>query len=303
MTPPAQHPPLRSITGILLMLAAMAILPFLDVVAKMLGRQGVPVIEIVWARMVFGCLITLPFVLRIGGVRTLVPAKPVLHSFRAGFLLAATGFFFWALHFQSIAGTLSIFFVQPLVVTMLSPVVLGEKVGVRRWSAVVAGFIGTLIIIRPGVQAFNPGVPMALAAGSSLAIYILMTRKISGSAHAMVTTFHTNLAGAILASLAVVFVWKTPEPWQWALFVLLASIAAFGHYLIVRAYDYSEASLLAPLAYTEMITAVAAGWWFFGDFPDMWTFVGVGILIACAIYISIRERAHNIPPPRDFEQP
>ncbi|MBC8036433.1 MAG: DMT family transporter [Rhizobiales bacterium] len=303
MTSPAAQLQNRPIMGIALMLAAMAILPFLDVVAKFLGQQGVPVMQVVWARMAFGCLLTLPFALLQGGPASLVPAMPVVHTFRAGFLIAATGFFFWALHYLPIADTLAIFFVQPLVVTMLSPVVLGEKVGVQRWSAVVVGFIGTLIIIRPGFQDLNPGVPMALASGTSLAIYMLMTRKIAGSAGAMVTTFHTNLAGTLLTTLAVVFVWETPLLSQWVLFVALAFIAGLGHYLIVRAYDYSEASLLAPLAYTEMIAAVAAGWWFFGDFPDMWTFVGVGILIACAIYISIREHHHNIPPPREFQQP
>ncbi len=285
------------------MLLAMAFLPFLDVVAKMLGQQGIPVIQIVWARMVFGSLLTLPFAWRLAGPGGLVPAMPVFHGLRAGFLIAATGFFFWGLRYQSIADTLAIFFVQPLVVTMLAPMVLGEKVGIRRWTAVVIGFIGTLIIIRPGFQQVNPGVFLALAAGVSLAIYMLMTRRISGTAPAMVTTFHTNLAGAVLCSLVVAAVWVEPSMRQWGMFVVLAFIAAAGHYLIVRAYDYSEASLLAPLAYSEMIVAVAAGWWFFGDFPDFWTFVGVGVLIACAIYISFRERAHNIPPPSDFEQP
>jgi drug/metabolite transporter (DMT)-like permease len=112
----------------------------------------------------------------------------------------------------------------------------------------------------------------------------------------MTTTFLTSLAGAALTSIAVVFVWQAPTPQQWSLFLLLAFIATSGHYLIVRAYDYAEASLLAPLGYTEMIMAVVVGWYFFGDFPDMWTFVGVGILIACAIYISYRERVRNVPP-------
>ncbi|MGH6854020.1 MAG: DMT family transporter [Aestuariivirga sp.] len=293
----------KPLAGIALMLAAMAILPFLDVAAKFLGQQGVPVMQIVWARMMFGCILTLPFALLAGGPASLVPAMPVLHTFRAAFLMGATGSFFFALRYLPIADALAIFFVQPLLVTLLSPVVLGEKVGVQRWTAVVIGFIGTLIIIRPGFVAFNPGVPLALAAGTSLAIYILMTRKIAGGADAMVTTFHTNLAGSVLASAIVIFIWEAPTFSQWGLFVILAFIAGLGHYLIVRAYDYGEASLLAPLAYTEMIAAVAAGWWFFGDFPDMWTFLGVGILIACAIHISLRERHHNIPPPRDFEQP
>ena len=264
--------------------------------AKFLGQQDVPIIEIVWARLFFGMVMTAPLVWKLDGPRSLIPQRPVIHMIRATFLVAATGLFFWALKFQSIADTLAIFFVQPLVITMLSPVVLGEKVGVRRWIAVAVGFIGTMIIIRPGFQGLNPGVFMALGAGTSLALYMLLTRRIAGSAGAMTTTFLTSLAGAALTSIAVVFVWQTPTPQQWLLFLLLALIATLGHYLIVSAYDFAEASLLAPLGYTEMIMAVIAGWYFFGDFPDVWTFLGVGILIACAIYISYRERVRNVPP-------
>jgi drug/metabolite transporter (DMT)-like permease len=293
----------QPLIGIGLMLSAMAILPFLDVVAKFLGQQGVPILQIVWARLFFGTLMTLPFALSLAGVRGLVPNMPAMHALRASFLIAATGFFFWGLTYLPIADCLSIFFVQPLIVTMLSPLVLGEQVGIRRWVAVIIGFIGTLIIIRPGFQELNPGVFMALAAGLSLAIYMLLTRRISGSAPAMVTTFYTSLMGAAIMSVLVIFVWQPVTLEQWGLFALLSFFANGGHYLIVKAYDHAEASLLAPLAYTEMIMAVAAGWYFFGDFPDLWTFVGVGILIACAIYISIRETARNVEPVRDFEQP
>ena len=291
---PATTP--NTLLGIALMIAAMIVLPFLDVVAKFLGQQNVPIIEIVWARLFFGMVMTAPLVWKLDGPRSLIPQRPGVHLIRALFLIAATGLFFWALKFQGIAETLAIFFVQPLVITMLSPLVLGEKVGLRRWLAVAVGFMGTLIIIRPGFQSLNPGAFMALGAGTSLALYMLLTRRIAGSASAMTTTFLTSLAGAVLTSLAVVFVWQTPTPQQWGLFLLLAFIATTGHYLIVRAYDYAEASLLAPLGYTEMIMAVVVGWYFFGDFPDTWTFVGVGILIACAIYISYRERVRHVPP-------
>lgn len=285
------------------MLTAMAVLPFLDAIAKYLGQQGVPVMQIVWARLFFGAFLTMPFALRLAGPRGLVPNMPVTHAVRASFMIAATAFFFAALHYQSIADTLAIFFVQPLIVTLLSPFVLGEKVGIRRWAAVVVGFIGTLIIIRPGFQELTPGVPLALASGTSLAIYLLLTRRISGSAPAMVTTFYTSLCGAIIMSVIVLFVWQTPTPEQWGFFILLSAIANGGHYLIIRAYDHAEASLLAPLAYSEMIMATFAGWYFFGDFPDVWTFVGVAILIASAIYISWRERVQQVEPIKDFEQP
>lgn len=287
----------RNLAGIGLMLAAMAVLPFLDVVAKTLGQQGVPILEIVWARMALGLLMTAPFAARIAGPRGLWPRRPGLHALRAGLLIAATFCFFWALKFLPIADALAIFFVQPLVVTALSPLVLGEHVGPRRWTAVAVGFIGTLIIIRPGFQEINPGMPLALASGTNLALYMLLTRRIAGRDHPMVTTFQTNLIGAVAVSLMLWPFWQAPTAGQWLLFLALGFIATAGHYLIVMAYDRAEASLLAPLAYTEMIVAVVVGWWFFGDFPDMWTFVGVGVLIGCAVYISARGRMVRLVEP------
>ena len=282
--------------GIGLMLLAMAILPCIDVIAKVLGRQGLPILEIVWARLTFGALLALPFAARLTLPRGLLPNRPFYHALRATLLMTATFTFFLSLRTLPIADALAIFFVQPLVVTALSPMILHEKVGPRRWAAVGVGFIGTLIIIRPGLGGITQGSLLALAAGCSLALYFLMTRRIAGSAPAMVTTFRTNAMGALIASALVPLVWQTPTLTQALLLVVLAAIANVGHYFIVRAYDHAEASLLAPLAYTEMITSTILGLIFFGDFPDRWTFVGVSILIACAIYISMRERAQKPAP-------
>jgi len=282
-----------TLIGIGLMLLAMAILPGIDVIAKYMGAHGTPVLMIVWARLTFGAALTLPFALPHAGLRGLLPATPLIHGLRASLLICATFFFFWSLRFLPIADALAIFFVQPLVVTALSPLVLKEHVGPRRWAAVGVGFIGTLIIIRPGFGGLNLGALLALGAGMSLALYMLLTRRIAGAQKAIVTTFHTNLLGAVITSALVPLVWITPTPTDWLLFVTLAIIANIGHNFIVRAYDHAEASLLAPLAYTEMVTSTVLGYLFFGDFPDAWTFVGVAILISCAIYISVRERART----------
>ncbi|PLL12128.1 hypothetical protein C0V75_14720 [Tabrizicola sp. TH137] len=295
----APHRP-RPLIGVALMLGAMAVLPFLDVVAKFLGNQGMPILQIVWARMAFGALLTLPFTLRHGGVAAIRPDRPAYHALRAALLIAATFLFFSALQYLPIADALAIFFVQPLILTAISPFLLNERVGPRRWAAVAIGFIGTLIIIRPGFAELNPGTFLALGAGASLAVYFAMSRRIAGQSPAMVTTFHTSLIGAALLSLAMIPLWQAPTPAQWGLLFLIGLIATVGHYLILRAYDHAEASLLAPLAYTEMVMATAVGWWFFGDFPDGWTFLGTAILIACATYISLRERkaAQQATPPR-----
>jgi drug/metabolite transporter (DMT)-like permease len=265
-----------TLKGIALMIGAMMLLPYLDVTAKYLSQQGIPILQIVWARLFFGTLLTMPFAVSQGGSKALLPTMWLVQSARSILLLLSTAFFFLGLKYLPIADTLSIFFVQPLILTALSPSLLGEKVGWRRWAAVVVGFIGVLIIIRPGFKEMNLGV-------------LILTRRISGTAPAMVTTYQTNMIGAVLLTVAAPMYWHSVEPMQWSLMALLGLIAVAGHYCIVRAYDYAEASLLAPLAYTEMIMAVFGGWYFFGDFPDRWTFFGVTILIACAIYISWRE--------------
>lgn len=285
------------------MLAAMLVLPFLDVAAKFLGQQNMPVMESVWARFFLGTVLNMPFVLRNRTLRDLKTDMPVMHTTRAALVIASTAFFFLALYYLPIADTLAIFFVQPLVVTVLSPVILKEQVGLRRWIAVVIGFIGTLIIIRPGFQAINAGIVLALLSGTTSAIYIILTRRISGRTDPIVTMFHTNVAGAIITTLLVGFFWVTPTPGQWGLLLVIAFVAFIGHYLVISAYHYAEASLLAPMAYAEMIMAVVCGWWFFGDLPDRWTFAGVGILIACAIYISYRERVRGVAVEPEPPQP
>jgi drug/metabolite transporter (DMT)-like permease len=286
MTP---HHPLR---GVALMIAAMLILPFLDFCAKVLTQDGINPFQVVWGRVFFGTLINLPLLLRTENVSALVPNLPFMHSLRAGLLVLSTACFFAALKYLPVADTLAIFFVQPLVTTVASPFVLGEKVGWRRYTAALVGFCGTLIIIRPGFANMNAGVPLALAAGVLLSFYMMFTRKIQGKASAVVTNFHTNMIGTVMLSLFLVLFWKWPTPTQWALMFAVSAIATTGHYLVIKAFDHAEASLLAPLSYTEMIMAVSGGWYFFGDFPDRWTFVGVAILIACAVYISWREHRH-----------
>ncbi len=289
-----QHRPLL---GISYMLAAMLIFPFLDVVAKFLGNQGVPVVEIVWARLLFGFFLTAPLLWRMEGGPSLWPRNARMNFLRAFFIVLSTLGFFGALRFLPIADTLAIYFIQPLAITMLAPVLLGEKVGIKRWAAVIVGFVGVLIIIRPGFAEVNWGVALALGSGFFSAISLLITRKIAGGASALANTVYSNFYGAIIMTFLVAWFWQTPNLQQVGLFVLLGAIGTFGNYLSVKAMSYAEASLLAPFGYAEMINAVIAGWYFFGDFPDKYTFVGVAILIACALYISWRERVQKLAAP------
>lgn len=144
---------------------------------------------------------------------------------------------------------------------------------------------------------------MAFAAGTSMALYMLITRRLARDENPIMTTFHTSAIGAAIMSVPLPFLWQVPDAGEWMLVLLMAAVAVLGHLLIARAYTMAEASLLAPLVYTEMIMATIAGWWFFREVPDRWTVVGVTILIACAIDISIRERAGRGAAVREFEQP
>ncbi len=284
----------KPLVGITAMVCAMLLFPFLDAVAKYLGNEGIPVPEIVWARQFFGALFLIPLLIKREGVQALRPRDQTLNLARSVLILAATAMFFGALRYQGIAETLAIYFVQPLVITVLAPFLLGEHVGIRRWIAVLIGFSGVLIIIRPGFQEFNMGVLLAFGSGVCSALSLLLTRFLAGSSSALATTFYNSLFGAAIASVVVIYFWKPPDQHQIMMFLLLALIGTTGNYLTVLACEYAEVSLLAPFGYAEMINAVFAGWYFFGDFPDRWTFVGVAILVACAIYISNRERLKRI---------
>ncbi len=282
------HP--NTLKAITLVVIAMSVIPFIDVIAKILGEQNVPIIMVVWARFFFGAVFTLPFALKAVGTDGLRPVNLTMNAIRAACLIAGTWFFFMSLKTLPMADALAIYFIQPILITALSPILLREKVDATRWFIVATGFIGVAIIIRPGLQTVSIGVIYALMSGLTSALYILVTRLISGSANAMVTTFQTSAIAAVPLTLALPLFWSPPELHQWVLLGLLGAIAIFCHALITRAYDHAEASLLSPFNYTEMITSVALGWWFFGNLPDLWTYVGVAILMACALHMSWRER-------------
>jgi drug/metabolite transporter (DMT)-like permease len=284
--PPAPRP----LIGVSLMLAAMAMLPFIDVMAKSLGQAGMPILIVVWARALFGALMTLPFAFRAAGLQAFRPARPWHQLIRTVLLFTSTWLFFMSLKSLAMADALAIFFVNPLVIVILSALVLREKVDGQRWLAVVIGFVGTLIIIRPGMVEMTPGTLYALASGITLGSYFVMTRHIAGAANATVLTFQTCAIGAALMTLALPFVWTPPSALQWVMLVLVGIIATAGHVFITRSYQHAEASLLAPLAFTEIVMTTLLGWWVFGDLPDRWTVLGVAILIASAIYISLREQ-------------
>ncbi|MGF1609785.1 MAG: DMT family transporter [Kiloniellales bacterium] len=293
--PAADDSPHESpLPGIALLVTAMAVVPVMDGIAKYLSASY-PVSQIVWARYFFHMAILLPLVLWQYGKRGLLPRRPLAQLLRSSFLLCSTVFFFAAIALIPLADAIALVFISPLIVTACSPFVLGEQVGIRRWSAVLIGFLGALIVFRPGLGVFQLGSLLAVAAGSTYACYILATRKLSGSAPPLVTLLQTAVVGAVVMSLIVPFTWVAPAASDLALMAAMGAVAAGGHFLIIKAFERAPASLLAPYGYSEIVTATLIGYLVFGDFPDHWTWLGIAVIVAAGIYISLRERRRRRP--------
>ena len=176
-----------------------------------------------------------------------------------------------------------------MIVTLLSAVILKEKVGIKRWSAVIVGFIGVLFVVRPGFNEINLATITALGCGISYAFYIISTRKLSAQDSPFLTLIFTGLSGSIVISLLVPFYWSWPTISQLILLITLAAIGTLAHFLLILSLNFAEASKLAPLSYSEIIMNVIIGYYFFGDFPDQWIWIGLMIIISSGVYISLRE--------------
>ena len=167
----------------------------------------------------------------------------------------------------------------PLIVTAFSPILLGEKVGIRRWTAVVIGFIGSLVVIRPGFVELNLASFAALGTGVMYGFYLIITRKLSTSDNPLLTLLLTGLVGAVIVSCIVPFVWVNPTLNQWSMMAGIGVFACIGHLFLILSLKYADASKLAPFSYFEIITNIIIGYYFFNNFPDNWTFLGLFIII------------------------
>ncbi len=270
-------------------LLAWAILPFMDTIAKYLSSE-MSFFQITWARYFFTVFFTLPFMFFFFRRNLTWSSQPKLQIFRGLTLFCANVLFFYSISIISMAKALTLAFVAPLITTALSPIFLGEKVGVRRWSAVIIGFIGSLIVIRPGFIEFKLASVAALGTGLFYGIYLVITRKLHTSDSPLLTLLLTGVVGAVIASFIVPTVWVNPTFNQWSLLALMGIFACLGHLFLILSLKYADASKLAPFSYFEIVTNVFLGYYFFSDFPNYWTWLGLAIIMCSGIYISFRER-------------
>ena len=264
------------------------IVPVMDAFAKHLS-SSIDVFQIVWARYFFSALFTLSLML-IFYRKTLVWSKnPKLQLIRGFVLFFSTLCFFYAISVISLPKALTLAFVAPITCTAFSPIFLNEKVGIRRWSAVLVGFLGALIVIRPGFIEVNLATLAAVTCGICYGFYFIITRKLSTSDNSFLTLLFTSLVGLTIISIFVPAVWVTPSLTEWVLMALIGFIAALAHLFLILSLKYADASKLAPLGYTEIITNILISYYFFHELPDNWTYLGLFIIIISGLYISRRE--------------
>ena len=274
--------------AIIFNLLAWVMLPIMDGFAKYLSAE-LPVLQITWARYFFTVVFIFPLMLFFFKKYLVWTDKPKLQLIRGLILLTANISFFYSISVISLPKALTLAFVAPLVVTAFSPFFLGESVGYRRWTAVIIGFIGSLVVIRPGFVEINLASLAALGTGIMYGFYLIITRKLSTSDNPLLTLLLTGVVGAIIATTFMPFVWVSPTFNQWSIMAAIGLFACIGHLFIILSLKFADASKLAPFSYFEIVTNIIIAYYFFGDFPDSWTFLGLFIIVFSGIYISRRE--------------
>ena len=287
----------RQTLGALQMCAGMLIIPFLDVFAKLLGATHGP-FEITFWRFFMQSALMLPFVIMLR-LWTVPPETLVLQAVRGLLLAMATVFFFAALKHLPMAEAIAIFFAQPMILTVLSALILGERLRARRIGAIIAGLIGTLIIVQPTILIFGWPAILPLGSALSMALYMVLTRKLSsdvnpyqmqflGSVAAMIGLGLIVLTGTVFSLSGATMSMLTEREVMWVVGMGIA--ATLGHAFIVFAAEKAPANLLAPFQYVEIIGATALGYLVFSDIPARSTVLGVGVIVLSGLYLFHRER-------------
>jgi drug/metabolite transporter (DMT)-like permease len=284
----ADHP----LKGIALILLSTVFLGTSDVTAKYLS-SSLPSIEITWVRFVVFALIMTPAMLPGSPIYALRTERLGLQLMRGATLLGSSLLFISGLRYLPMAEASATGFVSPLFVTALSIVFLSEKVGIRRWLATAVGLIGVLIILRPGTSAFHVAAFFPIVSALCWAFTLIMTRMMSGREHAVTTMTYSSIVGVIILSALIPFAWVTPSWHDIGFGVLVGVASTLGQWIVVLAFRYADASVLAPFSYTQLLFVSVLGFFIFGEVPDTWTVTGAAVIVASGLYIAHRERVRR----------
>lgn len=277
--------------AILMVLGAVTLFVLLDAMASQLGKTY-PVPMLVWARYAMHCLLMVIFLAPSMRMRLIRTTRP-LHQIACALCLVATSFLGMAAFIRMpLAETTALIFMSPLIVTLLAGPVLGEKIGALRWAAAIGGFIGVLLIARPGSGLSIEGIAFALGAALVYAAYQIQTRQLSGTESPVTMLFYTAMIGTVVMSLALPWVWSGTMPGlvDGVLIACLGVLGGVGHYLLILAFREAPASLLSPMLYAQLVIATLMGALLFGHIPDLPALVGILIISAAGVVIAMSGR-------------
>jgi drug/metabolite transporter (DMT)-like permease len=284
--------------GIAYMLAAGGTLTVMDAGIKWL-TDDYPVPQIGFMRYAVGIVVAVLFAWRFGGVATLRTSRPIGHALRSIFNLGTMLTFYYALDLLPLADTIAIGYAAPLFMTILSVPLLGEHVGWRRWSAVVVGFAGVIVIVQPSPSGIGPGALFALAAALLYALTLVTSRQLSTTERSHTILFYYSVFVLVALAGFMPGMWVTPKVEDLWIILLVGIGGSFGQFFLNQAFRYGEVSLLAPLDYVALIWATLLGFLLWGDIPSAWVWIGAAIIVASGIYIIRREALRR----RDAESP
>lgn len=274
-----------------LMLIYVALIVYVNACGKVMGQSYHP-FEVTFFRHGIAFLWMLTLFAPRHGPRILVPRKPGIQIIRGLCGICSSLFYFTGLTQLSLATAAAISFSTPLIVAGLSGVLLGERVGLHRWAAILAGFLGTIIIIRPGADAADQwGAMLLLGSAACSAGYQLMTRRLAGQDHAETTNIWSGFVGSCVMVAMSPFFFTPPTRWQdWALFLSMGIIGGSAHYLLTKAFERGPAALLSPMNYLQLLGASLSGYILYRQLPDAWTWAGAAVIVGAGLYIARKER-------------
>lgn len=281
----------RPLLGVLYMGIACALFPVMNGIVKLLALSYDP-LQIVWFRITLHLvLVAAVFLPRLG--LGLFRTRQIGWQFVSSVtMLLSTLFFFSAVKYVPVAEAIAVTFVSPLVVVFLAWPMLGERITPFRLAAVIVGFAGVLVVIRPGGALFQWASVLLLGSATCYSIYQIVIRRVAGVDHPATSIFYSVLLGAIIMSAILPFVWKTPASWQdWALLCSLGALGGLGHYCVARAMTYASANFVAPFNYTQMIGSVIVGYFMFAEVPDLYVWLGTVLIVSAGLLVSWRGRS------------
>lgn len=273
--------------GLLLMALGMFLFSAVDTGAKFLTENLHP-IQITWSRQL-GLLAGAMFLLAWHGRTLLRTSHPRLQVARGCVAACSATLFIVAVSYVPLADAVAVSFVAPFMVTVMGAFILREPVGMRRWIAVILGFIGTLIVIRPGMGAIHPAAVLVILAAGFFAIRQIISRALADTDSTATTVIYTALVGSAILTLPLPFVWQTPTGDEWLVLIFIAVVAGVAETCVIMALQLAMAVVVAPMQYTLMVWGTMYGFLVFGQLPDVWTWVGASIIIATGLYTLHRE--------------